>query len=106
MGKRKPTSNALEIIDRLVGNDTALRAIIEEERVNAQVGREIYDLRISRGLTQKQLADRVGTTQSVIARAEDADYEGHSIRLLRKLARALNAQLSVHLIPEEARRIS
>lgn len=102
MPKRKPTSDALEILDAMIGDDAELRALIEEERVNAQVAREIYDLRTSRGLTQKQLAERVGTTQSVIARLEDADYEGHSLRMLRRIADALGARLSVHLVPEEA----
>lgn len=102
MPKHKPTSDALEILDAMIGDDAELRALIEEERVNAPVAREIYDLRTSRGLTQKQLAERVGTTQSVIARLEDADYEGHSLRMLRRIADALGARLSVHLVPEEA----
>jgi ribosome-binding protein aMBF1 (putative translation factor) len=98
----KPTSNALELLDRLIGDDSDLRAMIEEERVNAQVAREIYKLRRSRGLSQKQLAELVGTRQSAIARLEDADYEGHSLRMLRKIADALNAHLTVHLVPYEA----
>jgi ribosome-binding protein aMBF1 (putative translation factor) len=97
----KPTSNALELLDRLIGDDSDLRAMIEEERVNAQVAREIYKLRRSRGLSQKQLAELVGTRQSAIARLEDADYEGHSLRMLRKIADALNAHLTVHLVPYE-----
>ena len=101
MPKCKPTSDALEILDRMVGDDAELRAMIGEERVNAQVAREIYDIRTSRGLTQKDLAERVGTTQSVIARLENADYEGHSLRTLRRIAEALDAHLSVHLVPEE-----
>lgn len=101
MPKRRPTSNALEILDRVVGGDAELRAMIAEERVHAQVAREIHELRTSRGLTQKELAERVGTTQSVIARLENADYEGHSLRMLRRIAEALDAHLSVHLIPEE-----
>lgn len=102
MPRRKATSNALEIIDRMVGDDAAFRAMIEEERVNAQVAQDIYDLRIGRGLTQKELADRVGTSQSVIARLEDADYEGHSLRMLRRIATALDAHVSVHLVPDES----
>ena len=102
MPKHKPTSDALEILDAMIGDDAELRALIEEERVNAQVARGIHDLRTSRGLTQKQLAERVGTTQSVIARLEDADYEGHSLRMLRRVADALGARLSVHLVPAEA----
>lgn len=97
-----PTSNALEILDRLIGDDPEFRALIEQERVHVQVAREIYELRTSRGLTQKELAEKIETSQSVIARLEDADYEGHSLRMLRKIARALGARLSVRLIPEEA----
>ncbi|MEX2583115.1 MAG: helix-turn-helix transcriptional regulator [Gemmatimonadota bacterium] len=100
--QEKPTSNALELLDRLIGDDADLRAMIEEERVNAQVARDIYDLRTSRGLSQKQFADLVGTRQSAIARLEDADYEGHSLRMLRRIAAALGAHLSVHLVADEA----
>lgn len=102
MPKQEPTADALEILDALTADDAELRAVIEEERVNAQVAREIYDLRTSRGLTQKELAERVGTAQSVIARLEDADYEGHSLRMLRRIADGLGARLSVHFVPEEA----
>jgi ribosome-binding protein aMBF1 (putative translation factor) len=97
----KKTSNALELLDRMVGDDSDLRAMIAEERVNAQVAREIHELRMSRGLSQKQLAELVGTHQSAIARLEDADYEGHSLRMLRRVADALDAHLTVHLVPDE-----
>ncbi|MDP2957337.1 MAG: helix-turn-helix domain-containing protein [Longimicrobiales bacterium] len=100
MPKPKPTSDAVEILDRLAAGDAGLRALIEEERVHAHVARQIHDLRTGRGLTQMELAERVGTTQSVIARIEDADYEGHSLRMLRRVAEALDAHLSVHLVPE------
>ena len=100
MPRHKPTSDALEILDRMIGDDAELRTILGEERVNAQVAREIYDLRTSRGLTQKDLAEKLGTTQSVIARIEDSDYEGHSLRMLRRVAEALDAHLSVHPVPE------
>ena len=66
------------------------------------MAREIYRLRTSRGLTQAELAQTVGTSQSVIARLEDSDYEGHSLRMLRRIAEALNARLAVRLVPEEA----
>jgi hypothetical protein len=45
---------------------------------------------------------KIGTTQSVIARIEDSDYKGHSLRMLRRVAEALDARLSVHLLPQEA----
>lgn len=60
-----------------------------------------YEARTSSGLTQKQLAELVGTKQPVIARLEDADYEGHSLSLLQKIARALNHRIVIHLTPIE-----
>ena len=49
-------------------------------------------------MTQQQLADRIGTKQSLIAQLEDAEYEGHSLSLLQKIARVLNQRLEVRLI--------
>ncbi|MEG4627088.1 hypothetical protein Q5691_22740 [Microcoleus sp. w1-18aA5] len=46
-------------------------------------------------MTQQQLADRIGAKQSVIAWLEDAEYEGHSLLMLQKIARALNQRLEV-----------
>ena len=105
MPRKKRTSDALEILDRMIGDDPGLRALVEDERVNVQVARQIHDLRTSRGLTQKQLAVRVGTTQSVIARLEDADYQGHSLRMLRRVAQALDAHLTVALVAASSARM-
>ncbi|MEG4026692.1 MULTISPECIES: helix-turn-helix transcriptional regulator [unclassified Microcoleus] len=46
-------------------------------------------------MTQQQLADRIETKQSLIARLEDAEYDGHSLAMLQKIARALNQRLEV-----------
>ena len=51
------TRDAIEILDRLTGDDSELREMIAEEAVHAQVARTIYEARRPR-LTQKQ---RVGT---------------------------------------------
>lgn len=64
---------------------------VERERTNAEVAQLIYDRRLAAGLTQKQLAKLVGTTQSVISRLEDADYEGHSLTMLQRIASARRA---------------
>jgi ribosome-binding protein aMBF1 (putative translation factor) len=66
---------------RYVGGDVARTGLIERERVNAEVAQMIYDRRTAAGLTQKQLAERVGTRRSVISRLEDADYGGHSLSM-------------------------
>jgi ribosome-binding protein aMBF1 (putative translation factor) len=93
------TKDALKIIEDITGNDPELREMIGEETIHAHVARMIYEARTRAGLTQQQLADLIGTKQSVIARLEDADYEGHSLTMLQRIAAALNQKLEIHLIP-------
>lgn len=95
------TDDALKIIDAMIGDDPELRQMIAEETLNAQIARMVYDARKQAGLTQKELADLVGTRQSVIARLEDADYEGHSLSMLRRIAAALHKRVEIHLVPAE-----
>jgi ribosome-binding protein aMBF1 (putative translation factor) len=96
------TTDALKIIDRMVGDDQDLRDMIAEEMINARVARMIFDARTKAGLTQKDLARTVGTTQSVIARLEDADYEGHSLGMLTRIAAALNKRVDIRLVSQRA----
>ncbi|PMB18386.1 helix-turn-helix domain-containing protein [Fischerella thermalis] len=95
------TSDAIKIIDRLTSSDPELEAMVAEASINALVAQLIYEARTSSGLTQKQLAELVGTKQPVIARLEDADYEGHSLSMLQKIAHALNQRVVIHLTPLE-----
>lgn len=99
---RRNPLGANEILDRLTGDDPELREMIAEETVNAQIARMIYEARMAARLTQKQLADMLGTQQSAIARLEDADHEGHSLGLLRRIAEALNQTLEVRFVPHRA----
>ena len=89
------TKDALKIINRMVGRDKELREMIAEEAINARVARMIYDARYDAGLTQAALAKLVGTTQSVIARLEDNDYDGHSLTMLNRIASALNKRVDI-----------
>ena len=73
-------------------------ADLEEARANDEVGREIRTLRQKAGLTQRQLAALIGTAPSVISRLEDADYEGHSMAMLRRIAAALNKQVEIRFV--------
>ena len=93
------TKDALKILDRVTGEDPQLREIIEEETLNAHVARLIYEARKAAGLTQQQLADLVGTKQPDIARLEDADYQGHSLTMLHRIATAMNQRLKIAFAP-------
>ena len=101
---RKKTKRAIEIVDQLVGDDQELRSAIEEETVNSRVASLLFTARTNAGLTQKQLAELVGTQQSVIARLESADYEGHSLSMLIRIAEALDNRLVIDLVPRNEAR--
>jgi ribosome-binding protein aMBF1 (putative translation factor) len=100
----KTITDAVEILIRRLGDRPELRARIEEEKLNIRVAQMIYDTREKAELTQKQLAELIGTKQQVIARLEDADYEGHSLTMLQRIAAALGRRLDVSMTPIRRRR--
>lgn len=92
-------SDAVEILDRVfIGDDTALREAADKAVEDALIGQMIYDIRTQAGLTQKQLAELAGTDQAVISRLEDADYEGHTMSMLRRIAKALGKRVEVRFV--------
>jgi ribosome-binding protein aMBF1 (putative translation factor) len=102
--KRKPTTDAVEILHRRYYESKPERlANLEKARANDQVARKIVTLRTQAGLSQRQLARLVGTTASVICRLEDADYEGHSLAMLNRIAVALNRRVEIRFVPAERR---
>src|SRR6266851_3265971 len=101
--KAQRTTDAVKILDRMIGENSHLRQLADEAVVNAEVAQLIYDVRSKAKLTQKQLAELVGTTQSVIARLEDADYEGHSLSMLQRIASALNKRLEIRFVASPRR---
>ena len=53
-------------------------------------------MREDTGLTQTELVRKVGTTQSVIGRLEDAEYTGHSLAMLERIASVCGVALKLH----------
>ncbi len=56
----------------------------------------VREMREDAGLTQAELARKVGTTQPVIARLEDAEYTGRSLTMLERIATACGVALKLH----------
>ncbi len=99
MTKKHTTKNALEILARVTGDDDEIKELIAQETINSRIARIIYDARKEAGLTQTQLADMIGTKQSVIARLEDADYEGHSLSIVKHIGDALHQRINISFEP-------
>src|SRR5258708_4785391 len=101
----KKMTDALAILERMAEESPELRRLTEEARINAAVAQLIYAARNKAGLSQAELAERIGTKQSVISRLEDADYEGHSLSVLQRIAAALGQCVEIRfLTPAKAGR--
>jgi DNA-binding XRE family transcriptional regulator len=100
--EKKTTTDAIEILHRRYFEGKPERlAALEEERANAEIAQSIYDLRQEAGITQQELANLVGTSRSVIVQLEDADYDGHLLAMLRRIAAALNKKVRIEFVPME-----
>lgn len=77
-------------------NDPEFIAALAELEPGYQIAR----LRIARGLTQTQLAQKAGTKQPSIARLEKGESTP-SLAFLEKLAEALGARLEVRIVPQK-----
>lgn len=99
MAQKKFHSDASKFLyNRFIAGNPKREAEYEEEVVNAEIARKIYDLRTKAGLTQQELAERVGTSKSAICRLEDADYEGHSLSMLKRIAEALDKRVEIRFV--------
>src|SRR6266436_5635293 len=100
--KKKTTSNAVEILHRRYYEGKPERiSALEEARAEDELARKIFELREQAGLTQERLAKMVGTTASVISRLEDADYEGHSLTMLKRIAVAVDKRVEIRFVPQK-----
>ena len=83
--------------------DPRFAARFEQAGEAWDVALQIAALRERAGLTQKELARLLKTSQQQISRLESPDYEGHSLANLRRLARALHARVRVVFEVDEKR---
>ena len=95
---KEPTSDGMEIINRMIGDDAELRELCEQAKVNLHIAQLIYDARTEAGLSQGELAQMLNTTESVISQLEDADYEGNTLSMLIRAAKALNREVTINLV--------
>lgn len=74
--------------------DPEFRKIYEETELEFQIARAIIEARINKGFSQKDLAEKLHTKQSVISRVENAKTTP-SLSFLKRLAEVLNVSLQV-----------
>lgn len=85
-------------LKRKIEKDASLAIAVDIAKSDLRIAEEIYKRRKAKGMTQSSLAKAIGTSQSVIARLEDADYSKYSVRTLQRIAAALDAELGVRFV--------
>jgi DNA-binding XRE family transcriptional regulator len=78
-------------------------AALQEMEPEFQAAREVLRLRLAQGLTQKELAQRIGTKQASISRLERASYKPN-LGFLQRVAAALNARVEIRFVSKERTR--
>src|ERR1017187_6055687 len=82
-----------DVVARRARSSAGYRKIFARTVRQIDLALLVHEMREEAGLTQAGLAKRIGTTQSVIARLEDAEYMGHSLVMLERIAAACGIAL-------------
>jgi ribosome-binding protein aMBF1 (putative translation factor) len=85
-----------EIVERRMRKSTTYRRNFERTLRQIDLALLVREMREGADMTQVELAKRIDTTQSVIARLEDAEYTGHSLAMLERIAAACGVALKLH----------
>src|SRR5260370_37217152 len=84
-----------KIVGRRARNSGTYRRTFERAWKRIDLALLVREMREDAEFTQTELAKRVGTTQSAIARLEDAEYAGHSLTMLERIAGACGVGLKL-----------
>ncbi len=95
----KKTGNFTAYMEERLGADAAFNAAFQRELARLKLANQIAAVRQKCHLSQRALAERIGTKQPTIARMERADYSGYTVTTLAKIAAATGAMLDVRIVP-------
>jgi DNA-binding Xre family transcriptional regulator len=97
-------SGFMKWIDDQVDTDADLRLKVEEYLNEMMIEQKLSALRVERGMTQAQLADRLGVSQPHIAKLEAGRAKNIELHTLCRWATALGAKLTVDVVPKGGRK--
>jgi transcriptional regulator with XRE-family HTH domain len=99
--RKKPDdtrNDALAVLTQMFGETEGWDERVAAATEAALIAEEVYALRERHGLTQAALADLIDSSQSAVARLENATYHGHSISVLRRIAAAVGERVIVRFM--------
>ena len=87
-------------IDKKLSNPV-FRKKFEEEYQKLSIGEQLIKIRLEAGLTQAEVAKKIGTTASAISRYESADYDRYELQTLTKIVKAYGGKLKIIVESEQ-----
>ena len=96
--KTKAKTSGKSWMERKLANQN-FRKGFEEEVEKLSIGERLLKLRLSAGLTQAQVAKKIGTTASAISRYENAEYDRYEIKTLRRIVEACGGKFQIMMEP-------
>jgi len=78
--------------------DPEFKSHYEDERQALKLAIKIAALREQKGLSQQELAKRMGTSQQAISRIESGEYEGFTLKTLEKIAEATGMKVKIDFV--------
>lgn len=97
-------SDFMKWVDQQVDSDADLKRKVEEYLNEMMIEQKLAALRSQRGMTQAQLAQRLGVSQPHIAKLEAGRAKNIELRTLCRWATALGAKLTVDVVPNARRK--
>ena len=94
------TSSTVVAIDRRTRDDPDFAAAVQAELQAMRIDQELVALRNASGLSQRQLAAKLGVKQPVIARLEAGKTRNIGLQTLVRAVKAMNGRIEVSITPE------
>jgi predicted transcriptional regulator len=89
-------------LDKKLANPK-FRKAFRQEYEKLSIGEQLLRLRLEAGMTQAEVAKRVGTTASAISRYENAEYDRYELQTLRKIVEACGGILQISMSADKER---
>jgi DNA-binding XRE family transcriptional regulator len=96
-GQKEPVDIVREGAKRYQEWRAEQRRLYEEEAAKSALWLQLVEARLAAGLTQKQLAERIGVSQAQVARIEKEDYDAYTLTTLRRYVAALGDEFELEV---------
>lgn len=100
------TKSTVAAIDRRLNDDPDFAAAVEAELQAMRIEQELVALRNASGLSQRQLAAKLGVKQPVIAKLEAGKSRNIGLQTLVRAVKAMNGRIEVSITPADRRGVA